>query len=74
MVVILHQQKIYLSNMQKIYVDSRCEDLLNSVRENKGIQVIMCECAFGDTPEELQLMGKRIKEIVNTGGEVIIIK
>lgn len=51
------------------------EQLLDEVRDQvEPIVVVMCECAFGNTPEELQLMGMRIKQIVNAGGIVHIIK
>lgn len=49
------------------------EDLLESVKENKGIPVVMCEYAFDDTDEELILMSKRIKELARNGAVVHII-
>ena len=63
---------------EKIYSQDAFEKLLVDVRDaskdEDGIAVVMCECAFGDTTEELQLMGKRIKEIVRAGGTVHVIK
>jgi dihydrodipicolinate reductase len=56
----------------------RYAEMLNERRkeqENKeeSIAVVMCDSAFGDTPDELQLMAKRIKEICATGSVVHII-
>jgi len=40
-----------------------------STDENRML-VIMCSRAFGNTPEELQLFGERIKEVTLAGGDV----
>lgn len=49
------------------------DDLLEEVKQNKDIPVLMCEFAFGDTDDELILMSKRIKELARNGAIVHII-
>lgn len=48
--------------------------MANKNTKEEELVVIMCECAFGDTPKELQLMGKKIKDMVRAGATVHVIK
>lgn len=40
----------------------------------QNLPVIICECAYGNTNDELILMAKTFKKIVNMGGVIHLIK